>query len=85
MSRLEYIGERESLRVKRKVIEAEVQSHRDSLLAALSLVHSPEELQGEYIAVLGIKLNERLMELVGVDKRIAILSRELGDGHGLGA
>lgn len=85
MSRLEYIGERESLRVKRKVIVVEIQSHRDSLLSALSLVHSPEELQGEYIAALGIKLNERLMELVGVDKRIAILSRELGDGHGLGA
>ncbi|SFV71940.1 hypothetical protein DESPIGER_0035 [Desulfovibrio piger] len=38
-----------------------------------------EELQGEYIAALGVKLNERLMELDGVNRRIAILSRELGD------
>lgn len=79
MSRLEYIGERESLRVKRKVIEAEIQSHRDSLLSALSILHPLEELQGEYIAALGVKLNERLMELSGVDKQIAVLSRELGD------
>lgn len=79
MSRLEYIGERENLRVKRRVIEAEIQSHRDSLLASLSLVHPVEKLQGEYIAALGVKLNERLMELAGVDRQIAVLSRELGD------
>lgn len=79
MSRLEDFGERESLRVKRKVIEAEIQSHRDSLLSALALRHPPEELQGEYIAALGIKLNERLMELAGVDRQIAVLSRELGE------
>ena len=79
MSRLEEIGQREELRVRRKIIEAEVQSHRDSLLSALSIIHPLEELQGEYIAALGVKLNERLMELDGVNRRIAILSRELGD------
>lgn len=79
MSRSEYIGERETLRVKRRVIEAEIRSHRDSLLAALSIVHPAEDLQGEYIAALGVKLNERLMELAGVDRQIALLSRELGD------
>ena len=84
MSRLEEIGQREELRRRRKIIEAEIQSHRDSLLSALSIIHPLEELQGEYIAALGVKLNERLMELDGVNRRIAILSRELGDGHGLG-
>ncbi len=77
MSRIECLGERESLRVKRRAVLAEVQSHRDSLLAALSIVKEPEELQGEYIAALGVKLNERLLELQGVDKKIAILNREL--------
>lgn len=79
MSRLEYIGERETLRVKRRVIEAEIQSHRDSLLASLSHIHPVEALQGEYIATLGVKLHERLLELAGVDRQIAVLSRELGD------
>lgn len=79
MSRLEEIGQREELRMRRKIIEAEIQSHRDSLLSALSIIHPLEELQGEYIAALGVKLNERLMELDGVNRRIAILSRELGD------
>lgn len=79
MSRLEEIGQREELRRRRKIIEAEIQSHRDSLLSALSIIHPLEELQGEYIAALGVKLNERLMELDGVNRRIVILSRELGD------
>lgn len=79
MSRLEEIGQREELRRRRKIIEVEIQSHRDSLLSALSIIHPLEELQGEYIAALGVKLNERLMELDGVNRRIAILSRELGD------
>ena len=73
------MGQREELRTRRKIIAAEVQSHRDSLLSALSIIHPIDELEGEYIAALGIKLNERLMELKGVDKRIGILSRELGD------
>jgi hypothetical protein len=79
VSRLEELGQREELRVRRKIIEAEVQSHRDSLLSALSIIHPLDELQGEYIAALGVKLNERLMELDGVNRRIAILNRELGD------
>lgn len=79
MSRQEYLGKRESLRVQRKAIVAEVQSHRDSLLSALSILHEPEELDGEYIAVLGVKLSERLLELKGVDKKIDVLNRELGD------
>ena len=73
------MGERESRRVKRKAIGAEVQSHRDSLLSSLSILHEPEDLDGEYVAVLGVKLSERLLELKGVDKKIAVLNRELGN------
>lgn len=79
MSRQEFLGKRESLRVQRKAIVAEVQSHRDSLLSSLSILHEPEDLDGEYVAVLGVKLSERLLELKGVDKKIAVLNRELGD------
>lgn len=79
MSRLEYLGERESLRVKRRAVLAELQSHRDSLLSALSIVREPEELQGEYIAALGVKLNELLLELQGIDRKISILSQEIGE------
>ncbi len=79
MSRQEFLGERESLRVQRKAIVAEVQSHRDSLLSSLSILHEPEDLDGEYVAVLGVKLSERLQQLKGVDKKIAVLNRELGD------
>ena len=49
MSRLEEIGQREELRMRRKIIEAEVQSHRDSLLSALSIIHPLEELQGNIL------------------------------------
>lgn len=79
MSRLEYMGERENLRVRRKLVAVEAQSHRDSLLTALSVIHPLEELPGEYISALGIKLNERLLELAGMDRQIEILSREIGD------
>ena len=79
MSRLECLGEREGLRARRKAVLAEITSHRDSLLSALSVIHEPEALAGEYIAALGVRLSELLLELSGVDRKIAVLSREIGD------
>ena len=35
MNRMERIGQREELRIRRKNIEAEITSHRDSILASL--------------------------------------------------
>ena len=79
MSRYEVLGKRENLRIHRKAVLAEIQSHRDSLLSACSIVNDAEDLNGEYIAVLGVKLSECLQELQGLDRKIAILARELGD------
>ena len=76
MSRLVEMGQREELRTRRKIIAAEVQSHRDSLLSALSIIHPIDELEGEYIAALGIKMNNLLIELKVISKRIVILIPE---------
>ena len=78
MSRNDYVAGREELRVRRKAIVAEIQSHRDTLLSELSLLHEADELNGEYIAVLGVKVSELEQELRGVDRKIAVLTRELG-------
>lgn len=78
MSRLEELGHREELRTRRKIIEAEITSHADSIRASLPLTGDPEEIDGEYIMMLAIKLNERVQELRGVNRKIEVLERELG-------
>ena len=44
MSRLEEMGHREELRTRRKIIEAEISSHSDSIRAALPLTGEPEDI-----------------------------------------
>ena len=78
MSRLEELGHREELRTRRKIIEAEITSHADSIRAALPLAGDPEDIDGEYVMMLAIKLNERVQELRGVRRKIDVLERELG-------
>lgn len=78
MSRLEEMGQREELRTRRKIIAAEIASHRDSLRHALPPTGEPEDIDGEYVMALGIKLNERVEELRGVMRKIAALERNLG-------
>ncbi len=75
----DYRKKREELRLRRRAIEADVSSRRESLLDALSLTRPNDSLQGEYIMSLAISLNELLLELKGVNDQIAILSRELDD------
>ena len=75
----DYRTKREELRLRRRAIEADVSSRRESLLDALSLTRPNDSLQGEYIMSLAISLNELLLELKGVNDQIAILSRELDD------
>ena len=75
----DYRKNREELRLRRRAIEADVSSRRESLLDALSLTRPNDSLQGEYIMSLAISLNELLLELKGVNDQIAILSRELDD------
>lgn len=73
----EYRKTREELRLRRRAIDADISTRRESLLAALSLTRRNEKLQGEYIMSLSIALNELLIELKGVDDQIGILTREL--------
>ena len=75
----DYRKKREELRLRRRAIEADVSSRRESLLDALSLTRPNDSLQGEYIMSLAISLNELLLELKGGNDQIAILSRELDD------
>lgn len=77
--RTENIGQRETLRHVRKRLEAEAASHRDSLRAALPIVGDVAEIDGEYVLSLAVALNEKVMELRGVNHNIAILDRELGN------
>ncbi len=78
MSRAERIGQREELRIRRKSIEAEISSHCDSIRHALPLVGDLAEIDSEYVMTLGIKLNELVQELRGVNRNISILERDLG-------
>ena len=50
----------------------------DSIRAALPLTGEPEDIDGEYVMMLAIKLNERVQELRGVRRKISVLERELG-------
>lgn len=75
----EYRREQEELKLRRRSIDADVTSRRTSLAAALSLTRKNDELPGEYIMTLAIRLNELLLELKGVDEQITILSRELDE------
>ena len=77
--RREHLGQREELRARKKRVAAEVASHRDSLRAALPVAAESEELDGEHVLALAIALNERLEELKGLNRKITILTRELGD------
>lgn len=76
--RAEHMGQREELRRVRKIVEAEAASHRDSIRAALPLTGDIADIDAEYVMALGISLNEKILELRGVNKKIAILERELG-------
>ena len=76
--RAEYMRQREDLLLRRRNIETEVRSHRDSIRAALPLAGDAQDIEGEYVMRLAITMNERLAALRGVNRKIAILERELG-------
>lgn len=78
MSRYENMGHREELRLRVKVIESEIESHRESIRHCLPLAGEIAEIKSEYVMHLAIKLNERVQEWRGVMRKIEILERELG-------
>ena len=76
--RAESLGQREELRRRRDIIETEVKSHRDSLRAALPITADAADIESEYVMRLAISLNEKVQELRGVNRKIAILEQHLG-------
>ncbi|MDD2966757.1 MAG: hypothetical protein PHN64_04600 [Desulfovibrionaceae bacterium] len=70
-------GRRESLRRIEKTLLAEIRSHRESIRALLPIGGEVQDIDGEYLFSLAVGLNDRLVELRGVEQKIAILSREL--------
>jgi len=75
--RRENMGHREDLRTRRRIVSAEVQSHKDSIRAALPAVAEAEEIDAERVLNLALALKESRDELAGLDRKIAILTREL--------
>lgn len=75
--RTEYIGQRESLRHVQKRLEAEALSHRDSLRAALPIIAEPAEIDVEYVLSLALALNEKILQLRGINKQIAVLTSNI--------
>jgi hypothetical protein len=75
--RRENMGHREDLRTRRRIVAAEIQSHKDSIRAALPSVADAEEIDAERVLNLALALKESRDELAGLDRKIAILTREL--------
>lgn len=77
--RLENIGLRADLRMQKIRIETEVEALRDTLRRLLPKHEDVIELNGEKILNTAIALNTSLEELKGIQRKIAILNRELGE------
>ena len=77
--RLENIGLRADLRMQKIRIETEVEALRDTLRRLLPKHEDAVELNGEKILNTAIALNTSLEELKNIQRKIAILSRELGE------
>ena len=77
MNRMERKGQCGELRIRRKNIEAEITSHKDSILASLPPIGKLEDIDGEYVMMLAIKIHELVQELRKVNRNIEILERDL--------
>lgn len=75
--RRENMGHREDLRARRKIVAAEILSHKDSIRAAIPAVAEAEEIDAEHVLNLALAMKESRDELAGLDRKIAILTREL--------
>ena len=77
--RTENLGRRVELRRERQRLAAESDGHRGLLRRQLPLDDEVDDLDGEGIFNSALALRQSLVELSGVNKKIAILNRELGD------
>jgi hypothetical protein len=75
--RRENIGHREDLRSRRKLVAGELQALRGSIRAALPVVGEVQDIDGDHVLSLCLALKEKADELAGLDRKIAILTREL--------
>ncbi len=77
--RTQYLGQRAELRQKRLLLATEADALRKQLRCALPLDEDPAALDGEVILAAAISFGRVLTDLRALDKRLAILDRELGD------
>lgn len=77
--RVELLGERLGLIEKQKRQIVEVEALRDKLRQALPLHEDAESLDGEKMLNTAIALRTSIEELQAINKKIGILSRQLGE------
>jgi hypothetical protein len=77
--RHEMIGQKAELSPQRLRLTVECEALRDKLRQALPLHEDVAALDGENILNTAIALQNSLAELGGVNRKIAILNRELGE------
>lgn len=77
--RHEMLGQRAELNQKSILFNAECESLRDTLRGLLPVHEDVQILNADKIATTAIALQSNLGELAGVTRKIAILSRALGD------
>ncbi len=79
MSYFEFKGQLEDLKKRRQICESAINSHRESLRGALNPITDIDEIPSDYIMELAITLRERCVEYKEYSKKIAVLSREIGE------
>ena len=77
--RTENLGRRVELRRERQRLTAECDGLRGLLRRQLPLDVEVDDLDGEGIFNAALALRQSLMELSGINRRLAVLNRELGD------
>ena len=77
--RAENLGRRVELRREAARLTAECEALRDQLRRALPLVEDVDSLNRDQILNTALALNQSLLELDGVNKKIDVLNRELGE------
>ena len=76
--RHEMLGQRAELLPQRQRLRVECEALRDRLRAALPVQEEVDALSGENVLNTAIALHASLVELAGLNRKIEILSRELG-------
>ncbi len=77
--RVNNLGVRLELRQQAQRLRTEAEALRDKLRHALPIHEEADTLNGEEIINTAIALNTSLNELTGLNRKIAILTRELGE------